>query len=44
MSSAGFYAGLPLLTEFGAVADPASYAPLPDAAMRKRMAAYYDAL
>jgi len=29
MSSAGFYAGLPVLTEFGAVADPASYAPLP---------------
>jgi len=29
VSSAGFYAGLPVLTEFGAVADPASYAPLP---------------
>jgi len=28
VSSAGFYAGLPVLTEFGAVADPASYAPL----------------
>ena len=28
-SSAGFYAGLPLLTEFSAVADPARYAPLP---------------
>jgi len=27
--SAGFYAGLPLLTEFSAVADPARYAPLP---------------
>jgi hypothetical protein len=29
VSSAGFYAGLPVRTEFGAVADPASYAPLP---------------
>jgi hypothetical protein len=29
MSSAGFYAGLPVLTEFDAVADPASYAQLP---------------
>jgi hypothetical protein len=29
MSSAGFYAGLPVLTEFDAVADAASYAPLP---------------
>jgi hypothetical protein len=27
--SAGFYAGLPLLTDFSAVADPASFAPLP---------------
>ena len=27
--SAGFYAGLPLLTEFSAVADPANFAPLP---------------
>jgi hypothetical protein len=27
--SAGFYARLPLLTEFSAVADPASFAPLP---------------
>ena len=29
MSSAGFYAGLPVLTEFSAIADPGSYAPLP---------------
>lgn len=29
LGSAGFYAALPVLTEFGAVADPASYAPLP---------------
>ena len=30
MSSAGFYAGLPVLTEFSAIADPGSYAPLPE--------------
>jgi len=29
LSSAGFYAGLPVLTQFSAIADPASYAPLP---------------
>jgi hypothetical protein len=29
VSSAGFYAGLPVLTEFSAIADPGSYAPLP---------------
>ncbi len=29
MSSAGFYAGLPVLTEFGAIADPRNFAPLP---------------
>ena len=29
MSSAGFYAGLPVLADFGAIADPRSFAPLP---------------
>jgi hypothetical protein len=29
VSSAGFYAGLPVLADFGAIADPRSFAPLP---------------
>ena len=29
MNSGGFYAGLPMLTEFSAVADPRNFAPLP---------------
>ncbi|MCC6209893.1 MAG: DUF3095 domain-containing protein [Burkholderiales bacterium] len=29
MSSAGFYAALPVLSEFGAIADPRNFAPLP---------------